>query len=63
MPKSSKDTKSLFINEPRESVAPTAISDRKKKTRKEWDRVLTQEANAVARHQQHKASSRFLPNR
>ena len=62
MPKSSKDTMSLFIHETERVRGANRNFRLEEKDSQGGGLILTQEANAVARQHQHRASSRFLPN-
>ena len=62
MPKSSKDTMSLFIHETERVRGANRNFRLEEKDSQGGGLILTQEANAVARRNQYKARSRFLPN-
>ena len=63
MPKSSKDTISLFIHETERVRGANPNFRLEEKDSQGGGRVLTREADAFARRADYKASPRFLPNR
>lgn len=62
MPKSSKDTMSLFIHETERVRGANRNFRLEEKDSQGGGLILTQEANAVARRLEYKARLRFLPN-
>ena len=62
MPKSSKDTMSLFIHETERVRGANRNFRLEEKDSQGGGLILIQEANAVARRHEYKARLRFLPN-